>query len=156
VAVASFLATATVGTPLTLAILAADEVPLVPGMGGSWSRDRHQSVVWCVTWSRASASRALRVPGQSVPLWVLEVSGSIDPRNEAHDLVMLVFGGRSKGERNRIKIRVGAAMGAQAKDERRFATSLRAARLRLVRRLRTAYAGPLGQRRTLLSVPFPS
>ena len=33
---------------------------------------------------------------------------------------MSVFGGMSKGERNGIKIRVKAAMGAQAKDERRF------------------------------------
>jgi site-specific DNA recombinase len=56
----------------------------------------------------------------SVPLWVPEVGGPIDPKNEAHDLVMSVFGGMSKGERNRIKIRVKAAMGAQAKDEGRF------------------------------------
>jgi DNA invertase Pin-like site-specific DNA recombinase len=55
-----------------------------------------------------------------VPLWVPEVGGPIDPRNEAHDLVMSVFGGMSKGERNRIKIRVKAAMGAQAKNEGRF------------------------------------
>jgi site-specific DNA recombinase len=55
-----------------------------------------------------------------VPLWVPEVGGPIDPRNEAHDLVMSVFGGMSKGERNRIKIRVKAAMGAQAKEEGRF------------------------------------
>ena len=55
-----------------------------------------------------------------VALWVPEVGGPIDPRNEAHDLVMSVFGGMSKGERNRIKIRVKAAMGAQAKDEGRF------------------------------------
>ena len=50
-----------------------------------------------------------------VPLWVPEIGGPIDPRNEAHDLVMSVFGGMSKGERNRIKIRVKAAMGAQAR-----------------------------------------
>ena len=55
-----------------------------------------------------------------IPLWVPEVGGPIDPKNEAHDLVMSVFGGMSKGERNRIKIRVKAAMGAQAKDEGRF------------------------------------
>ena len=36
-----------------------------------------------------------------VPLWVPEVGGPIDPANEAHDLVMSVFGGMSKGERNR-------------------------------------------------------
>jgi hypothetical protein len=55
-----------------------------------------------------------------VPLWVPEAGGPIDPKNEAHDLVMSVFGGMSKGERNRIKIRAKAAMGAQAKDEGRF------------------------------------
>jgi site-specific DNA recombinase len=31
-----------------------------------------------------------------VPLWVPEVGGPIDPANEAHDLVMSVFGGMSK------------------------------------------------------------
>ncbi|GLX95053.1 putative recombinase [Herbidospora sp. NBRC 101105] len=55
-----------------------------------------------------------------VPLWVPEVGGPIDPANEAHDLVMSVFGGMSKGERNRVKVRVRSAMGAQAKMEGRF------------------------------------
>jgi site-specific DNA recombinase len=55
-----------------------------------------------------------------VPLWVPEVGGPIDPANEAHDLVMSVFGGMSKGERNRIKIRVRSAMAAQAEIEGRF------------------------------------
>jgi site-specific DNA recombinase len=55
-----------------------------------------------------------------VPLWVPEVGGPIDPTNEAHDLVMSVFGGMSKGERNRIKIRVRSAMAAQAEMEGRF------------------------------------
>jgi site-specific DNA recombinase len=55
-----------------------------------------------------------------VPLWVPEVGGPIDPANEAHDLVMSVFGGMSKGERNRIKIRVRTAMAAQAQIEGRF------------------------------------
>jgi DNA invertase Pin-like site-specific DNA recombinase len=49
-----------------------------------------------------------------VQLWVLEVGGPIDPESEAHDLIMSVFGGMSKGERSRIKIRVRAAMAAQA------------------------------------------
>ena len=53
-----------------------------------------------------------------VPLWVPEVGGPIDPDNEAHDLVMSVFGGMSKGERNRIKIRVRTAMATQAEDRR--------------------------------------
>jgi site-specific DNA recombinase len=55
-----------------------------------------------------------------VPLWVPEVGGPIDPENEAHDLIMSVFGGVSKGERNRIKIRVRTAMAAQAQLEGRF------------------------------------
>jgi site-specific DNA recombinase len=56
----------------------------------------------------------------SVQLWVPEVGGPIDPDSEAHDLVMSVFGGMSKGERTRIRIRVRAAMGSQAVMEGRF------------------------------------
>ena len=55
-----------------------------------------------------------------VGLWVPEVGGAIDPDSEAHDLIMSVFGGMSKGERNRIKIRVRSAMAAQAKIEGRY------------------------------------
>jgi site-specific DNA recombinase len=55
-----------------------------------------------------------------VRLWVPEVGGPIDPESEAHDLIMSVFGGMSKGERNRIKIRVRSAMSSQAKIEGRF------------------------------------
>ncbi len=55
-----------------------------------------------------------------VQLWVPEVSGPIDPESEAHDLIMSVFGGMSKGERNRIKIRVRAAMAAQSQVEGRY------------------------------------
>jgi DNA invertase Pin-like site-specific DNA recombinase len=55
-----------------------------------------------------------------VRLWVPEVGGAIDPESEAHDLIMSVFGGMSKGERSRIKIRVRMAMQAQAKIEGRF------------------------------------
>ena len=55
-----------------------------------------------------------------VQLWVPEVGGPIDPDSEAHDLIMSVFGGLSKGERNRIKLRVRAAMSAQAALEGRF------------------------------------
>ncbi|MFI6298347.1 recombinase family protein [Nonomuraea sp. NPDC050790] len=55
-----------------------------------------------------------------VPLWVPEVGGPIDPVNEAHDMIMGVFGGLSKGERNRIKIRVRAAMAAITATEGRF------------------------------------
>lgn len=56
----------------------------------------------------------------SVQLWVPEVGGPIDPESEAHDLVMSVFGGMSKGERSRIKIRIRAAMSAQTQVEGRF------------------------------------
>ncbi|WP_322779757.1 recombinase family protein [Frankia sp. Cas4] len=55
-----------------------------------------------------------------VAFWVPEVGGPIDPTSEAHDLIMSVFGGMSKGERNRIKIRVRTAMAAQAKTEGRY------------------------------------
>jgi site-specific DNA recombinase len=55
-----------------------------------------------------------------VPLWVPEIGGPIDPDNEAHDLIMSVFGGVSKGERNRVRIRVRTAMAAQAQIEGRF------------------------------------
>ena len=56
----------------------------------------------------------------SVQLWVPEVGGPIDPNNEAHDLVMSVFGGMSKGERNRIKVRVRTAMATQTLLEGRY------------------------------------
>ena len=49
-----------------------------------------------------------------------EVGGPIDPDNEAHDLVMSVFGGMSKGERNRVKVRVRTAMATQTLLEGRY------------------------------------
>ncbi|MFB9238719.1 recombinase family protein [Plantactinospora siamensis] len=55
-----------------------------------------------------------------VGLWVPEVGGAIDPESEAHDLIMSVFGGMSKGERTRVKVRVRTAMASQAKIEGRF------------------------------------
>ncbi|MGI5135497.1 recombinase family protein [Streptomyces sp. CA-106110] len=55
-----------------------------------------------------------------IPLRVPEVGGPIDPDNEAHDLVMSIFGGMSKGERNRIKIRVRTAMSSQAQLQGRY------------------------------------
>lgn len=55
-----------------------------------------------------------------VPLWVPEVGGAIDSRNEAHTMILSVFGGTSKGERTRIQIRVQAAMAAQAQYEGRW------------------------------------
>jgi len=55
-----------------------------------------------------------------VTLWVPEIGGPIDPGSDAHDLVMSLYGGMSKGERNRIKTRVRAAMASQAAIEGRF------------------------------------
>ncbi|MHB8466516.1 MAG: recombinase family protein [Acidimicrobiales bacterium] len=55
-----------------------------------------------------------------VELWVPEIGGRIDPGSDAHDLVMSLYGGMSKGERNRIKIRVRSAMTDQAGREGRF------------------------------------
>jgi site-specific DNA recombinase len=52
--------------------------------------------------------------------WVPEVGGKVDPGSDAHDLVMSLYSGMSKGERNRIKIQVRSAMTAQAKHEGRF------------------------------------
>jgi site-specific DNA recombinase len=56
----------------------------------------------------------------AVQLWVPEVGGQVDPGSDAHDLVMSLYGGMSKGERNRIKIRVRSAMAAQAALDGRF------------------------------------
>jgi site-specific DNA recombinase len=56
----------------------------------------------------------------NVSLWVPEVGGPIDPANEAHDMIMGVFGGLSKGERNRIRIRVRSAMAAITATEGRY------------------------------------
>ena len=55
-----------------------------------------------------------------VELWVPEVGGAIDPGSDAHEIVMSLYGGMSKGERNRIKTRVRSAMAAQAAIEGRF------------------------------------
>lgn len=55
-----------------------------------------------------------------VELWVPEVGGKVEPESDAHDLVMSLYGGMSKGERNRIKVRVRSSMAAQAQHEGRF------------------------------------
>jgi site-specific DNA recombinase len=55
-----------------------------------------------------------------IELWVPEVGGRVDPGSDAHDLVMSLYGGMSKGERNRIKVRVRSAMAAQAQHEGRY------------------------------------
>jgi len=55
-----------------------------------------------------------------IELWVPEIGGKVDPGSHAHDLVMSLYGGMSKGERNRIKVRVRSATAAQAQHEGRF------------------------------------
>ncbi|MGO8873381.1 MAG: recombinase family protein [Acidimicrobiales bacterium] len=55
-----------------------------------------------------------------VELWVPEVGGRVDPGSDAHEMLMGLYGGMSKSERGRIKIRVKSAMEAQARHEGRF------------------------------------
>jgi site-specific DNA recombinase len=55
-----------------------------------------------------------------VELWVPEVGGRVDPGSEAHEMLMSLFGGMSKGERTRIKMRVRAAMADMTEREGRF------------------------------------
>ncbi|NYH53214.1 hypothetical protein HNR06_002803 [Nocardiopsis arvandica] len=60
-----------------------------------------------------------------VQLWVPEIGGPIDPANEAHELIMSMYGGISKGERTRIRTRVRAAMTAQALLKGRYSGGVR-------------------------------
>ncbi|MGH8992989.1 MAG: recombinase family protein, partial [Acidimicrobiia bacterium] len=53
-----------------------------------------------------------------VHLYVPEVGGRVDPDSEAHELVMALFGGMSKGERTRIKMRTKTAMRQQGGEGR--------------------------------------
>ena len=55
-----------------------------------------------------------------VELWVPEVGGRIDPDSDAHDLMMQLYGGMSKGERNRIRTRVRSSMASQTQHQGRF------------------------------------
>lgn len=55
-----------------------------------------------------------------VELWVPEIGGPIDPSSDAHDLIMNLYGGMGKGERNRIKTRVRTAMNAQVALDGRY------------------------------------
>jgi site-specific DNA recombinase len=55
-----------------------------------------------------------------IGLWVPEVGGKVDPDSEAHDMLMSLFGGMSKGERSRIKLRVKTAMADLTEREGRF------------------------------------
>ncbi|MEV4539796.1 recombinase family protein [Asanoa sp. NPDC049518] len=55
-----------------------------------------------------------------VQLWVPEIGGPVDPGSDAHDLVMALYGGMSKGERSRGRLRVRSAMAAQTRTEGRY------------------------------------
>lgn len=55
-----------------------------------------------------------------VALWLPEMGGAFNPRSEAHDLMMNVFGGLSKAERQRVRTRVAAAMEAATVEQGRF------------------------------------
>jgi site-specific DNA recombinase len=55
-----------------------------------------------------------------VTLWVPEVGGEIDPDSEVQDLMMTIFGGVAKGERNRVRRRVRDSMGQQAQIQGRY------------------------------------
>ena len=55
-----------------------------------------------------------------VGLWVPEVGGRIDPDSDAHDLMMQLYGGMSKGERKRIRTRVRSSMASQTQHQGRF------------------------------------
>jgi site-specific DNA recombinase len=55
-----------------------------------------------------------------VQLWVPEVGGAVDPGSEAHDIMMMLFGGMSKAERTRVQLRVKAAMFDLAQTTDRF------------------------------------
>jgi site-specific DNA recombinase len=69
-------------------------------------------------WKRRPEAARLLADHDGVELWVPEVGGAVDPGSDAHDLVMALYGGMSKGERNRIKIRVRSAMASQAAEGR--------------------------------------
>ncbi len=51
-----------------------------------------------------------------VDLWVPDVGGRIDPDNESHDMIMNTYGGLSKAERNRLRVRVTAQMKAMIEN----------------------------------------
>jgi site-specific DNA recombinase len=53
-----------------------------------------------------------------IPLWVPELGGPYDPSNDAHDIILGLFGGMSKAERNRIRLRVKSQMLVQAREGR--------------------------------------
>lgn len=53
-----------------------------------------------------------------VQLWVPELGGPVDPASEIHDIILSLFGGLSRAERNRLRVRVRTAMRAMAPEGR--------------------------------------
>jgi len=53
-----------------------------------------------------------------VQLWVPELQGPVDPNSEIHDIILSLFGGLSRAERNRLRVRVKTAMRAMAPEGR--------------------------------------
>lgn len=51
-------------------------------------------------------------------LWVPELGGPVDPDSEAHDLLLLLFGGLSRAEINRMRVRIRAQMRAMVPEGR--------------------------------------
>jgi site-specific DNA recombinase len=53
-----------------------------------------------------------------VQLWVPELQGPVDPTSEIHDIILSLFGGLSRAERNRLRVRVRTSMRAMAPEGR--------------------------------------
>lgn len=60
----------------------------------------------------------LRLEHFGAQLWAPEVGGPVDADSEAHDILLNLFGGLSKAERQRLKIRVRSAMRQMASTGR--------------------------------------
>jgi DNA invertase Pin-like site-specific DNA recombinase len=53
-----------------------------------------------------------------VQLWVPELGGPVDPTSEIHDIILSLFGGLSRAERSRLRVRVKTSMRAMAPEGR--------------------------------------
>ena len=53
-----------------------------------------------------------------VAFWVPELGGPVDPSSEIHDIILSLFGGLSRAERNRLRVRVKTSMRAMAPEGR--------------------------------------
>src|SRR5439155_24503282 len=51
-----------------------------------------------------------------VGLWIPELQGPVDPDSEIHDIILSLFGGLSRAERNRLRVRARTAMRAMAPE----------------------------------------